>query len=318
MKPSKAVRASRLRNLRPPLLMVAGGAGITVCSHALGQHTEAGRAFDHAAELALVGEPGLVRFIVLRVLYIAVSLPSVGLALLAVPAAAWLRGRRWTAFGIFLVIAGSNVTTRILKHHVFDRPGTSGFPDNGLPSGHATGALAFLLAVILLQPRARGISALLAALLGMSAALATLWGGTHRPVDVTSAAGVCALWVGIALPFAQKDAPIHLRSQGTAPADPGSHGATRLAPLLLCATSGALIPALVLLVRVVLAKPTGLSEATLVLGILVGLIGTTVAVAGRHIVCRPGPPSATRPPPRWRPEARRLARNQPRVVRSIR
>jgi hypothetical protein len=128
-----------------------------------------------------------------------VSVGSVGLSSLACVTLALVRRRFDLALGAVTLIGGANVTTQLLKYHVFTRPDLSSGP-NSLPSGHTTVALSIALAAVIVAPSAWrstvaiGVSAS-AALVGV----ATVLGRWHRPSDVIAATFVCIVWAAVGL-----------------------------------------------------------------------------------------------------------------------
>ncbi len=128
-----------------------------------------------------------------------VSVGSVGLSLLTCLTLALVRRRFDLALGAAVVIVGANVTTQILKYHVFARPDLGQSP-NGMPSGHTTVALSIALAAVIVAPSpwrstvASGVSAT-ATLVGVALVL----GRFHRPSDVIAATFVCVVWAAVGL-----------------------------------------------------------------------------------------------------------------------
>lgn len=136
----------------------------------------------------------------LRLLSILGRVPMWSVAALAVAAVAIALFRRHgrAVIAALVVIAGSNVTTQLLKHVVLDRPDLGNGVHNSLPSGHVTvvaAAVATLLIVI--PPAVRvaigGIGAFAIALTGLSTVIA----GWHRPGDVVAALLVTLVWCAV-------------------------------------------------------------------------------------------------------------------------
>lgn len=127
-----------------------------------------------------------------------VSVPTVAVMIAVVVAIAALRGRWLVGAVAALVIAGSNVTTQLLKYGVFTRDdllGTRGAVANTLPSGHATVAAAGALGLLLVVPPVlRALTAVWGALTVTAFGYATLVNQWHRPSDVIAAVAVCLAW----------------------------------------------------------------------------------------------------------------------------
>lgn len=266
-----------------PLLLVLGGIGALLLAHSLGQHTDVGRALDRTVEAAVLGQPGLGRFLVVRTLYVFVSLPTLVLVFAGLTVRALISAHRARAVAGAILVGGSTVTTRVLKHVVFERPADDGGPafGNGLPSGHVTGAMAICLAaLVVLCPRREWV--LTGSLVTVYAALTTLWGGTHRPVDVVAAVGVCAAWSGVSLMILRVNFP-----SGWARGDVGGehrrsmpHVESGLWPRCL---AGSFAPAGLLLAQLMCVRPPGLFAAVIFVFSITGLIAVTVGVTARHL-----------------------------------
>ena len=134
-------------------------------------------------------------------------LDAIGVTTLAVIACtigafAVVRGRFGLAVVAAAVVAGSNLTTQVLKHLVLDRPylvpGSPMHP-NSYPSGHATVAASLAVAAFLVMPhRLRAPAALGATMFAAGVGLATVVAGWHRPSDVIGAWLVVGAWAGLA------------------------------------------------------------------------------------------------------------------------
>lgn len=164
-----------------------------------------------------------------------VSNSFVGLGLAAAVVLALVRGRWWLAAQVAVLVAGSNLTTQVLKHVVLDRPALldiSRADINTLPSGHTTVAASVAAGLLIAVPRRwRPVVAVAGAAYTAATGVSTLVGQWHRPSDVVAAvlvvlawgAGVCAL----SSPSSLDEPRDRL--------DPGSSGA---AGLLLLGTAG--------------------------------------------------------------------------------
>lgn len=157
--------------------------------------TEHGQAVDQSAlDGAHIGQNRLWE--VAEPVLDVVSVGFIAAAFVACAVIAFVR-RRW---GLALVAAGvlvgANVTTRVLKYWVLDRPELGHGPEfNTLPSGHTTAAASVAAAVLLVvPPRARPWAAVLGAGYGAATGVSTLIGQWHRPSDVIAGLLVVLLW----------------------------------------------------------------------------------------------------------------------------
>jgi membrane-associated phospholipid phosphatase len=134
-----------------------------------------------------------------------VSNTFVGLGLAAAVILALARGRWWLAAQVAILVAGSNLTTQVLKHAVLDRPAlldVARADVNTLPSGHTTVAASVAAGLLIAVPRRwRPVVAVAGAAYAGATGVSTLIGQWHRPSDVVAAilvvlawtAGVCAV-----------------------------------------------------------------------------------------------------------------------------
>lgn len=155
-----------------------------------------------------------------------VSTSFVGLGLAAAVILALAQGRWWLAAQVAILVAGSNLTTQVLKHAVLDRPAlldVSRAGINTLPSGHTTVAASVAAGLLIAVPRRwRPVVAVAGAAYTGATGVSTLIGQWHRPADVVAAilvvltwsAGVCALSSSTSLD-AQRTGPEPV-SSGTA------------------------------------------------------------------------------------------------------
>lgn len=264
------------------------GLGVLALAHGLGQYTAAGRAFDAAAERALTDPSWQVRVALLRLLG-RVTVPSLATVLVALVAVAALR-RRWSsAIAVCVLVGGATVSSRILKYGVLERPALTE-SDNSLPSGHSTIAGAVALAALLLVPaRWRAPAAGVAAFLGAGGGLTTLWAGTHRPVDVIAAVGLCAVWSAVAVLLARRDDP---RDAAAAP-EPGERG-----PASGWAVLGAAVPVAVIVARLAVVRPGGAGPGGVMALVIGALVAATVTLTAHALapVAVDGGASAAREP----------------------
>ncbi|EYR62740.1 phosphoesterase PA-phosphatase [Actinotalea ferrariae CF5-4] len=144
-----------------------------------------------ATRLWLVAEP------VLEI----ISLPFVALVLLAAMLLAVVRRRVLLAVQVAVLMAGSNLSTQVLKHGVLDRPDldVGDRLANALPSGHTTAAASVSVALLLvLPPRFRPAAAIVGVVYTCATGISTMVGQWHRPSDVVAAVLVVGAWAGVA------------------------------------------------------------------------------------------------------------------------
>ncbi len=130
-----------------------------------------------------------------------ISVGFVAAVLLAAMLIAVLR-RRWSlAIQVAILMIGANVTTRVLKFSVLDRPdlGIGDRQANTLPSGHTTAAASVSAALVMVvPPRVRPWAAVLGVGYTSATGVSTLIGQWHRPGDVVAALFVVLVWGGLA------------------------------------------------------------------------------------------------------------------------
>lgn len=146
---------------------------------------------------------------------ITVTTAAIGLGVCVVVA---LSRRRWALAGAALVlVAGANLTTQVLKHHVLERIPGAGV--NTLPSGHTTVSLSLVLAAVLVAPASwRRMLTPLAGFIATFVAAGTIAGHWHRPSDVLAAQAVCLGWTAIVVALV-----VLLQQRVVAPAFRGYH-----------------------------------------------------------------------------------------------
>jgi membrane-associated phospholipid phosphatase len=183
------------------LVAVAAGAGIVALWRVflLAEH---GQAVDQASlEGAHIGQTRL--WDLAEPVLDVVSVGFIAAAIITCGAIAIIR-RRWSlALVAAVVLGGANVTTRVLKLYVLDRPDLGHGPlFNTLPSGHTTAAASVAVAVLLVvPPRVRPWIAVLGAGYAGATGVSTLIGQWHRPSDVLAGLLVVLAWgaIGCAL-----------------------------------------------------------------------------------------------------------------------
>ena len=215
-------------------------------------HTVMGGRDTQLAMLSLLGYVGIGALVAVVVGCVAVAV---------------LRGRLLLAAGAVVVIAGSNVTTQVLKHTVLDRPDLGLGTLNSLPSGHTTVVASAVGASLLVAPRAwRPLIALAGGLATTLTGASTVVAGWHRPSDVIAALAVSLVWTaGVALMLRGPSAPIAGTTAGAA---------------VGCVTAAVLLIAIG--VRPVLGWD-GFVQAGLVLGLITA--ATAIFVVAAASVC---------------------------------
>jgi membrane-associated phospholipid phosphatase len=129
----------------------------------------------------------------------AVFTPIVTLGCLVLVVVAFVRRTAWQGVAALLLVAGANVTTEVLKLHVFQRPDLLqlGAP-NSMPSGHTTAVSSLALALALLAPPALRLPAAVLGLTGSTlVGVATVVAGWHRLSDVAAALLVSMAWAAV-------------------------------------------------------------------------------------------------------------------------
>jgi membrane-associated phospholipid phosphatase len=280
------------------LLVAALALAGTLVSWRVFVGTDRGQAVDQASlDGAHIGQNRLWE--VAEPVLDVVSVGFIAAAVLTCAAIAVVR-RRWAlALVAGAVLAGANVTTRVLKTMVLDRPEHGHGPDfNTLPSGHTTAAASVAAAVLLVvPPRARPWVAVLGAGYAGATGVSTLVGQWHRPSDVVAGLLVVLFWGALAC------AVLAVRGAGGADDDRrpvtavlrtvpggGDRRATRLAAVLLAAVAAfAGGAAAVALRRTWLSDdPVGTTAALLTSygGGALGIVAVAAAVFGTLLVLR--------------------------------
>jgi membrane-associated phospholipid phosphatase len=120
----------------------------------------------------------------------------------AVVAGALVAGRGRAALAAVVLLAGSAVTTQLLKHALASQrpyPTIQYLPPASWPSGHTTAAVALALALVIVSPpRLRPAVAAAGALLSAATAFSLLVLGSHYPTDVAGGCLVAGTWACLA------------------------------------------------------------------------------------------------------------------------
>jgi membrane-associated phospholipid phosphatase len=162
--------------------------------------TEVGQTADQALMEKAAALPVAVAHAAESVLSL-FTIPFV-LAVCAVPPlVAVLRRSPWHAVAALVLVGGANISTQVLKDHVFERPDllALGAP-NSLPSGHTTVVASVVLGLLLIIPSAwRRPAAVVGLTATLLVGLATIVAGWHRLSDVAAALLVSLAWTGVVL-----------------------------------------------------------------------------------------------------------------------
>lgn len=131
-----------------------------------------------------------------------ISVTALGVATIAVGVVGFLRKRPVLALLAMIVVAGSVISTELLKYQVFSRPlldtVTDALPFNTLPSGHTTVAVSVGVGMTLVAPaRWRALVGTLGVVYGAATGVATMSAGWHRPSDAVAACVVVGMWVAL-------------------------------------------------------------------------------------------------------------------------
>lgn len=123
------------------------------------------------------------------------------LVLCAFPVLVALARRRfWLAAEIGLILAGANLTTRLLKTLFAHRHLDNVLPATSWPSGHTTAAAALAVCCVLAAPtRLRPLVALGGAAFVIAIAFSLLLTDTHYPSDVVAGFLVAGIWAALGI-----------------------------------------------------------------------------------------------------------------------
>ena len=224
-----------------------------------------------------------------------ISVAFIALMLLTVVLIAALRRRWMLAIQVTVLLGGANLTTQLLKDHVFTRPDLGGSPSYGntLPSGHTTAAASVSAALLFVAPpRARPWVALAGATYTAATGVSTLIGQWHRPSGVLAALFVVLSWSGFAsaLVATGLDAPLEGTATGSVrQVRPGARRDTLPLSLLSSVAVLAGLPAVVALRRTWLTSgriESGTALVTAYAGGALGVVGATFAAFALLLVVR--------------------------------
>jgi membrane-associated phospholipid phosphatase len=111
---------------------------------------------------------------------------------------ALLRRRIRTAVVVAVILAGSNVSTQLLKPALAKPEVFPGVETATWPSGHATAAMALVLCLVLVAPvRLRPAAAALGGLFALAVVYSILILGHHEPSDILGGFLMAGAWTGL-------------------------------------------------------------------------------------------------------------------------
>lgn len=256
--PLAAPRGERVRSAAPgrrpvaaawPLLVALLSAAGVWLSWRVFVRSADGQRVDHASLVgAQIGQNRL--WDVAEPVLDVVSVGFIAAAVIGCVGIALVRRRWGLALAAAMVLGGANLTTRVLKTMVLDRPDLGYGPlSNTLPSGHTTAAASVAAAVVLVvPPRVRPWAAVLGAGYAGATGVSTLVGQWHRPSDVVAGLLVVLAWAALActVPALAATDPAGDRRPPTAgvpiariSGGDRAAGTTRAATLLLLAVAAA-------------------------------------------------------------------------------
>lgn len=120
---------------------------------------------------------------------------------------ALLRRRPRTAIAVAVILAGSNLSTQLLKPALAE-PETFRGIETAWPSGHATAAMALVLCLLLVVPvRFRPAAAALGGLFALAVVYSILILGSHEPSDVLGGFLMAGAWTALGVAALRAAAP---------------------------------------------------------------------------------------------------------------
>ncbi len=244
-------------------------------------HTVEGRLLGDASLRGALLSNSRVTAVVDRVLN-AISVASLLGVVAVVAVIALIRLARLPGLVAIVILAGSNISTLLLKNYVLARPDL-GVKEvtpatlNSLPSGHATAAMSAVAALLfVLAPRWRLTAVTVGSCYATVTALATMSAGWHRAGDAITAFLLVGIWS-----MAAATVLIVFRDGPTTPADreagAGSPFRRRLEATAVIALSLGAVSGIVLTLLSRVRETTVGSATAFVAGGLV-IAGTSVAV----------------------------------------
>lgn len=237
--PGPSRRLNTRRVFRVAIVCAAVTAVVAVW--ALSALTLGGQIIDTLAMIAVSGFSAY-KSAMISVLHTTISYAGLGAVLIATVLIAVIRKRWQLAIRAVAIVAGANITTQLLKTHLFGRPAllAEWSTPPSLPSGHTTAAAATAAALVIVVPVAwRSWAALAGSMWTFFVGITTVLNDWHRPSDVIAAILVVIAW-----------------TVAMAPAETGVISAPRVREWMGVCGYGLLLAALVLSgVVAVIARP---------------------------------------------------------------
>ena len=188
------------RDSAPAAVAAAAGGALTLVALvwvALG--SQRGQGWDESAMNTVTGGRDTQLTVLSLLGY--VSIGAIVAVVIGCVVVALLRGRLALAAAAVVVVAGSNVTTQVLKHTILQRPDLGLGTLNSLPSGHTTVVASAVGAALLVAPAlSRPVIAVAGGFATALTGASTVVAGWHRPSDVIAALAVSLVWTaGVAV-----------------------------------------------------------------------------------------------------------------------
>jgi membrane-associated phospholipid phosphatase len=121
---------------------------------------------------------------------------------------ALVRRQVWTAVAVAVILAGSNLSTQLLKPALAKPELLPGIETATWPSGHATAAMALGLCLLLVVPlRLRPAAAAFGGLFALAVGYSILILGSHAPSDVLGGFLMAGAWTGLGVAALRIAAP---------------------------------------------------------------------------------------------------------------
>ena len=188
------------RDSAPAAVAAAAGGALTLVALvwvALG--SQRGQGWDESAMKTVTGGRDTQLTVLSLLGY--VSIGAIVAVVIGCVVVAMLRGRLALAAAAVVVVAGSNITTQVLKHTILQRPDLGLGTLNSLPSGHTTVVASAVGAALLVAPAmSRPVIAVAGGFATALTGASTVVAGWHRPSDVIAALAVSLVWTaGVAV-----------------------------------------------------------------------------------------------------------------------
>lgn len=184
------------RRTTAPIVLAVASLFVLLATIGVALRSSLGQRWDQIAMESVYAGPETRETLLSYLSYI--SIGTIAVALVACMALALAQGRIRSAVAAAAIIAGSNLTTQVLKHSILERPDFGFTTLNSLPSGHTTVAASVVLAALLVAPvTLRPLFAVAGSFAVTLVGTSTIAGGWHRPGDIVAALAVCLLWASV-------------------------------------------------------------------------------------------------------------------------